>query len=159
MGFWVKGVDIKHHEFRKSDADEFIIADLRQYQRVAFVIDETIDAVYHLAADMGGSTYIHTGEHDSDVMHNSCIINLNVLKVCSIKSIKKIFYSSLVCVYPEYNQLDSDNPKCSENYTFPTEPDSEYGWEKLISERLYLAFNKYFPNLDVRIARFHNIWS
>jgi nucleoside-diphosphate-sugar epimerase len=158
MGFWVKGVDIKHHEFKKSDADEFIIKDLREYQSVDFVIDETIDEVYQLAADMGGSTYINTGEHDSDVMHNSCIINLNVLKVCSIKNIKKIFYSSSACVYPEYNQLDSDNPKCSEDSTFPAEPDSEYGWEKLFSERLYLAFNKDFPNLDVRIARFHNIY-
>jgi GDP-D-mannose 3',5'-epimerase len=158
MGFWVKGVDIKHHEFKKSDADEFIIADLREYQSVDFVIDETIDEVYQLAADMGGSTYINTGEHDSDVMHNSCLINLNVLKVCSIKNIKKIFYSSSACVYPEYNQLDSDNPKCSEDSTFPAEPDSEYGWEKLFSERLYLAFNKDFPNLDVRIARFHNIY-
>jgi len=158
MGFWVRGVDIKHHEFKKSDADEFIIADLREYQSVAFVIDETIDEVYQLAADMGGSTYINTGEHDSDVMHNSCIINLNVLKVCSIKNVKKIFYSSSACVYPEYNQLDPDNPKCSEDSTFPAEPDSEYGWEKLFSERLYLAFNKDFPNLDVRIARFHNIY-
>ena len=122
------------------------------------VIDETIDEVYQLAADMGGSTYINTGEHDSDVMHNSCIINLNVLKICANKNVKKIFYSSSACVYPEYNQLDPLNPKCSEESTYPAEPDSEYGWEKLFSERLYFVFQKDFPNLDIRIARFHNIY-
>ena len=158
MGFWVRGVDIKDHEFKKSDADEFIIADLRNYESAAHVIDETIDEVYQLAADMGGSTYINTGEHDSDVMHNSCMINLNVLKICSTKNVEKIFYSSSACVYPEYNQLDPDNPKCNEDSTLPADPDSEYGWEKLFSERLYFAFNKDFPKLDVRVARFHNIY-
>jgi len=107
---------------------------------------------------MGGSTYINTGEHDSDVMHNSCLINLNVLKTCSQKNVKKIFYSSSACVYPEYNQLEPDNPKCSEDTTYPAEPDSEYGWEKLFSERLYFVFNKDFPKLDIRVARFHNIY-
>jgi GDP-D-mannose 3',5'-epimerase len=158
MGFWVRGVDIKDHEFKKSDADEFIIADLRNYESTDLVIDETIDEVYQLAADMGGSTYINTGEHDSDVMHNSCMINLNVLKICSTKNVEKIFYSSSACVYPEYNQLDPDNPKCNEDSTLPADPDSEYGWEKLFSERLYFAFNKDFPKLDVRVARFHNIY-
>ena len=158
MGFWVRGVDIKEHEFKKSDADEFVIADLRIYQNLDLVIDETIEEVYQLAADMGGATYINTGEHDSDIMHNSCMINLNVLKICSIKKIKKVFYSSSACVYPEYNQLDPNNPKCDEGSVFPAKPDSEYGWEKLFSERLYLAFNKDFPELDVRIARFHNIY-
>lgn len=158
MGFWVRGVDIKEHEFKKTDADEFVIADLRNYQNVDLVIDETIDEVYQLAADMGGSTYINTGEHNSDVMHNSCMINLHVLKVCSIKNVKKIFYSSSACVYSEYNQLDPENPKCTEDSTFPAQPDSEYGWEKLFSERLYLAFNKDYPDLDIRIARFHNIY-
>lgn len=157
-GYWVRGVDIKEHEFKTSNADEFIVADLRDPIKVDVVIDNNIDEVYQLAADMGGSTYINTGEHDSDVMHNSCLINLNVLKTCSTKNVKKIFYSSSACVYPEYNQLDPDNPKCSEDTTYPAEPDSEYGWEKLFSERLFLVFNKDFPKLDVRIARFHNIY-
>lgn len=157
-GHWVRGVDIKYHEFKKTDADEFIIADLRNPIKVDVVIDDTIDEVYQLAADMGGSTYINTGEHDSDVMHNSCLINLNVLKTCSEKNVKKVFYSSSACVYPEYNQLDPDNPKCAEDTTYPAEPDSEYGWEKLFSERLYFVFNKDFPKLDVRVARFHNIY-
>ena len=158
LGHWVRGVDIKHNEFRHTIADEFIIADLRDSIKVDVVIDETIDEVYQLAADMGGSTYINTGEHDSDVMHNSCLINLNVLKTCSQKNVKKIFYSSSACVYPEYNQLDPDNPKCSEDTTYPAEPDSEYGWEKLFSERLFFVFHKDFPELDIRIARFHNIY-
>ena len=157
-GHWVRGVDIKKHEFKDSEADEFIVADMRNQEQVNGVIDDTINEVYQLAADMGGSTYINTGEHDSDVMHNSCIINLNVLKVCSLKKVTKIFYSSSACVYPECNQLDPDNPKCSEDTTYPASPDSEYGWEKLFSERLYFVFNKDFPRLDVRIARFHNIY-
>lgn len=157
-GHWVRGVDIKKHEFKDSEADEFIVADMRNQEKVNGVIDDTINEVYQLAADMGGSTYINTGEHDSDVMHNSCIINLNVLKVCSLKKVTKIFYSSSACVYPECNQLDPDNPKCSEDTTYPASPDSEYGWEKLFSERLYFVFNKDFPRLDVRIARFHNIY-
>uniref|UniRef100_A0A6C0L1N4 NAD-dependent epimerase/dehydratase domain-containing protein n=1 Tax=viral metagenome TaxID=1070528 RepID=A0A6C0L1N4_9ZZZZ len=157
-GHWVRGVDIKKHEFKDSDADEFIVADMRNQDKVNEVIDNTINEVYQLAADMGGSTYINTGEHDSDVMHNSCIINLNVLKVCSLKKVTKIFYSSSACVYPECNQLDPDNPKCSEDTTYPASPDSEYGWEKLFSERLYFVFNKDFPRLDIRIARFHNIY-
>jgi len=158
LNYWVRGVDIKYHEFKKTDADEFIIADLRDPIKVDVVIDDTIEEVYQLAADMGGSTYINTGEHDSDVMHNSCLINLNVLKTCSHKNVKKIFYSSSACVYPEYNQLDPNNPKCAENTTYPAEPDSEYGWEKLFSERLYFVFNKDFPKLDIRVARFHNIY-
>lgn len=155
---YVIGVDIKYHEYKKTDADKFIIADLRNPNEVDNIIDNSIDEVYQLAADMGGSTYINTGEHDSDVMHNSCLINLNVLKTCSQKNVKKIFYSSSACVYPEYNQLEPDNPKCSEDTTYPAEPDSEYGWEKLFSERLYFVFNKDFPNLDIRVARFHNIY-
>ena len=157
-GYWVRGVDIKRHEFKTTDADEFIVADLRDHIKVDTVIDDSIDEVYQLAADMGGSTYINTGEHDSDVMHNSCLINLNVLKVCAQKNVKKVFYSSSACVYPEYNQLEPDNPKCSEDTTYPAEPDSEYGWEKLFSERLYFVFNKDFPKMDVRVARFHNIY-
>ena len=158
LGYWVKGIDIKYNEFKETDADDFIIADLRNPTEVDKVIDQSISEVYQLAADMGGSTYINTGEHDSDVMHNSCLINLNVLKTCSQKNVNKIFYSSSACVYPEYNQLNPDNPKCSEDTTYPAEPDSEYGWEKLFSERLYFVFNKDFPKLDIRIARFHNIY-
>ena len=158
LGHWVRGSDIKFNEFKKSDADEFIVADLRDPAKVDVIIDETIDEVYQLAADMGGSTYINTGEHDSDVMHNSCMINLNVLKTCSTKNVKKVFYSSSACIYPEHNQLDPDNPKCSEESAYPAEPDSEYGWEKLFSERLYFVFNRCFPKLDVRVGRFHNIY-
>jgi GDP-D-mannose 3',5'-epimerase len=157
-GHWVRGVDINKHDFKNSESNEFLIADLRDPVKVNEVIDESIDEVYQLAADMGGSTYINTGEHDSDVMHNSCLINLNVLKTCSQKNVTKIFYSSSACVYPEYNQLDPNNPKCSEDTTYPAEPDSEYGWEKLFSERLYFVFNKDFPKLDIRVARFHNIY-
>lgn len=159
LGNWVRGVDIKYNEFKKTDADEFIIADLRDPIKVDVVIDHTIDEVYQLAADMGCSTYINTGEHDSDVMHNSCMmINLNVLKTCSQKNVRKIFYSSSVFVYPEHNQIDPNNPKCSEDSTYPPEPEIEYGWEKLFSERLYFAFHKDFPRLDIRVARFHNIY-
>ena len=158
LGHWVRGVDIKTNEFKESDADEFIVADLRDPTKVDFIIDNSIDEVYQLAADMGGSTYINTGEHDSDVMHNSCLINLNVLKVCSQKNVTKVFYSSSACIYPEHNQLDPDNPKCNEESAYPAEPDSEYGWEKLFSERLYFVFNKDFPKLDIRVARFHNIY-
>lgn len=158
LGNWVRGVDIKKNEFKKSEADEFIITDLRILENVENVIDESIDEVYQLAADMGGATYIHTGEYDSELMHNSCLINLNVLKTCSCKKIKKIFYSSSACVYPEYNQLEPNNPKCAENSTYPAEPDSEYGWEKLFSERLYMTYNKNYPFMDIRIARFHNIY-
>lgn len=158
LGYWVRGVDIKFNEFKRPDADEFIIADLRDPIQVDMVIDYTINEVYQLAADMGGSTYINTGEHDSDVMHNSCMINLNVLKTCSKKNVTKIFYSSSACVYPEYNQSDPENPKCHEDSVYPAEPDSEYGWEKLFSERLYFAFHKDFPKLDIRVARFHNIY-
>ncbi len=162
-GYWVRGVDIKEHEYKKSDADEFFVLDLRNSDNVtrAFTIDsitETFDEVYQLAADMGGAGYIFTGEHDADVMHNSAMINLNVANE-AIKYIKmpKIFYSSSACMYPEYNQLDPDNPKCSEDSAYPAAPDSEYGWEKLFSERLYLAYNRNY-GLPVRIGRFHNIF-
>jgi nucleoside-diphosphate-sugar epimerase len=158
LGYWVRGVDIKFNEFKETDADEFIIADLRVADKVDVVIDNNVDEVYQLAADMGGSTYINTGEHDSDVMHNSCLINLNVLKISASKNVKKIFYSSSACVYSKHNQLDPDNPTCIESSAYPAEPDSEYGWEKLFSERLYFVFNKDFPKLDIRVARFHNIY-
>jgi nucleoside-diphosphate-sugar epimerase len=157
MGHWVRGVDLKYHEHKKTDADEFIIADLRKYSSVDLVIDDTIDEVYQLAADMGGAEYIFSGLNDANVMHNSSIINLHVCDICSKKNIKKVFYSSSACMYPEHNQLDPDNPNCEESSAYPANPDSEYGWEKLFSERMYLAYHKN-KNLNVRIARFHNIF-
>jgi nucleoside-diphosphate-sugar epimerase len=155
-GYWVRGVDIKENEYQNF-ADEFILGDLTNPTVVASVISEDIDEVYQLAADMGGALYIFTGQNDANLMHNSALINLNVAYECVKKKVKKIFYSSSACAYPEYNQLDPNNPKCSEKDAYPAEPDSEYGWEKLFSERLYLAYNRNYK-LDVRIARFHNIF-
>lgn len=158
-GYWVRGVDLKRHEFCDLKCNEFIVGDLREYSFVKTVIDDTIDEVYQLAADMGGALFIFTGENDFDIMHNSALINLNVAKVCTQDnmSIKKIFYSSSACVYPEYNQLNPNNPKCDEASAYPAAPDSEYGWEKLFSERMYLALYKN-KKIEVRIARFHNIF-
>jgi nucleoside-diphosphate-sugar epimerase len=156
-GYFVRGVDLKHNEFRESVADEFVIGDLRDQKLVQEVLDRPFDEVYQLAADMGGAGYIFTGEHDADVMHNSATINLNVVHYGEKAGVKKVFYSSSACVYPEYNQLDPDNPKCSEESAYPAAPDSEYGWEKLFSERMYLAYKKNY-GLEVRIARFHNIF-
>jgi len=156
-GYWVRAVDIKWHEYKTSDADEFIISDLRDPKAVDLVIDDTIDEVYQLAADMGGALFVFTGENDSDIMHNSALINLNVCNACVEKGVKKVFYSSSACIYPEYNQMDPQNPNCAEESAYPAGPDSEYGWEKLFSERLYLAYSKN-KGLDVRIARFHNIY-
>jgi nucleoside-diphosphate-sugar epimerase len=167
-GFWVRGVDLKLPEFSPSAAHEFIIGDLRDpkvVSRVMFAPDQqsldnkenSFNEVYQLAADMGGAGYIFTGENDANVMHNSALINLNVLKEAVEKNIKRIFYSSSACMYPEYNQLDPTNPKCSEESAYPAAPDSEYGWEKLFSERLYLAFKRNY-GVDVHIARFHNIF-
>ncbi|WP_263415327.1 NAD-dependent epimerase/dehydratase family protein [Terriglobus albidus] len=155
-GFWVRGVDIKKHEFTESAADEFIQADLRDPQVVKAVVDG-IDDVYQLAADMGGAGYIFTGEHDANVMHNSATINLNVVEYGREAGVKRFFYSSSACIYPAYNQEDPDNPKCSEDSAYPAAPDSEYGWEKLFSERLYLSYMRNY-GLHVRVARFHNIF-
>lgn len=155
-GFWVRGVDQKNHEFTKSPADEFIIGDLRN-QDVAREVVEGMDDVYQLAADMGGAGYIFTGEHDAAVMHNSATINLNVLEVGWRAGVKRFFYSSSACIYPEYNQRDPQNPKCSEDSAYPAAPDSEYGWEKLFSERLYLSYMRNY-GVQVHIARFHNIF-
>ena len=167
-GYWVRGVDLKLPEFSSSKADEFIIGDLRNpllVSKVMYSFHQTseqdninsFDEVYQLAADMGGAGYIFTGENDANVMHNSALINLNVVHEAVKKSIKKVFYSSSACMYPEHNQLDPTNPNCEESSAYPANPDSEYGWEKLFSERLYLAFNRNY-GLDVRIARFHNIF-
>ena len=164
-GYWVRGVDIKYPEYQeKSDADDFVIGDLKDSSVVANVFwvnhDFTyqgLDEVYQLAADMGGAGYIFSGENDANVMHNSALVNLNVAKRSIETKVGKIFYSSSACMYPEHNQLDPDNPNCEESSAYPANPDSEYGWEKLFSERLYLAYNRNY-GLDVRIARFHNIF-
>lgn len=156
-GFWVRGVDLKHNEYRKSDADEFIIGDLTDPNIVSQVLDFGFDEVYQLAADMGGAGYIFTGDNDANVMHNSATINLNVANQAVKVGVKKIFYSSSACMYPAYNQENPDNPKCSEDSAYPAAPDSEYGWEKLFSERLYFAYNRNY-GLNVRVARFHNIF-
>jgi GDP-D-mannose 3',5'-epimerase len=179
-GYWVRIVDIKRHEHFEEDdiCNEFLVYDLRDtknvesifrlestkgcilpfsYHKQAFTDLESFDEVYQLAADMGGAGYIFTGEHDADVMHNSAMINLNVAKEAVKTKAKKVFYSSSACMYPEHNQLDPENPNCEESSAYPANPDSEYGWEKLFSERLFLAFNRNY-GLDVRIARFHNIF-
>jgi len=155
-GFWVRGVDLKYPEFSTSAADEFIIGDLRDVSAVEKVLRD-IDEVYQLAADMGGAGYIFTGEHDAEVMHNSATINLSMLEVGRKNGVHKFFYSSSACIYPEHNQRDPDNPKCSEDSAYPAHPDSEYGWEKLFSERLYLSYMRNY-GIEVHIARFHNIF-
>jgi nucleoside-diphosphate-sugar epimerase len=156
-GCWVRGVDLKYPDFSKTAADEFVIGDLRDPIVCRNVTDRAFDEVYQLAADMGGAGFIFTGEHDSEVMHNSAMINLNMVDICSKIGVKKIFYSSSACIYPEYNQMDPDNPKCSEESAYPAAPDSEYGWEKLFSERMYLAYHRN-NGLQVRIGRLHNIF-
>ena len=180
-GHWVRVVDIKEHEYfsKEEICDEFIVGDLRDpkiveavmrletvgdghivnysFYKQPFTDIDTFDEVYQLAADMGGAGYIFTGEHDADVMHNSAMINLNVAKEAVVKNVKKVFYSSSACMYPEHNQLDPNNPNCEESSAYPANPDSEYGWEKLFSERLYLSFMRNY-GLEVRIARFHNIF-
>lgn len=155
-GNWVRAVDLKRHEFSELPADEFIVGDLRD-QRVSREVVHGIDEVYQLAADMGSAGSIFTGEHDAAVMHNSATINLNTLQYGYRAGVKKFFYSSSACLYPEYNQMDARNPKCSEDSAYPAAPDSEYGWEKLFSERLFLAYMRNY-GAQVRIARFHNIF-
>ena len=178
QGCWVRGVDLKYPEYETSVADDFVIRDLRDPRNVESVIkleaynnnplpykfdlypfsDKLqFDEVYQLAADMGGAGYIFSGDNDANVMHNSAMINLNVAYECSRQEVKKVFYSSSACMYPEHNQLDPNNPNCEESSAYPANPDSEYGWEKLFSERMFLAFNRNYK-LDVRIARFHNIF-
>jgi nucleoside-diphosphate-sugar epimerase len=156
-GFWVRGVDLKFNEYAETEADDFMIGDLRDQPTVRDVIDRRFNEVYQLAADMGGAGYIFTGENDADIMHNSATINLNVLEGCRRRAIRRVFYSSSACMYPSHNQEDPDNPNCAENSAYPANPDSEYGWEKLFSERLYLAYNRNY-GMQNRIARFHNIF-
>ena len=172
-GYWVRGVDLKHPEFSKTEANEFICRDLtdvdnmRRVIRYGATIDNfyspVFDEIYQFAADMGGAGFIFTGDNDAAIMHNSACINLNLLeeqrKLNSEEEINrtKIFYSSSACMYPEHNQLDPDNPDCRESSAYPANPDSEYGWEKLFSERLYLSYHRNY-NIPVRIARYHNIY-
>lgn len=155
--YWVTAVDLKLPSYSDSKADEFIVGDLRDAGFVDSIIDG-FDEIYQFAADMGGAGYIFTGEHDADVMHNSASINLNVLNSIKNKSPKtKIFYSSSACIYPEHNQMDPNNPNCEESSAYPANPDSEYGWEKLFSERLYFSFYRNY-GIQVRVARYHNIF-
>lgn len=156
-GYWVRGADIKFHEYAATEADDFAVGDLRDQYFCRQIIDRRFDEVYQLAADMGGAGYIFTGEHDADVMHNSATINLNVLDTLHKRNITRVFYSSSACMYPAYNQEDPDNPICSEASAYPAAPDSEYGWEKLFSERLYLAYGRNY-GIEARVARFHNIF-
>ena len=156
-GYWVRGVDLKYPEFSASTADDFVIADLREAASWEKALDREIHEAYQLAADMGGAGYIFTGDHDAHVMHNSAMINLHMVHYGVRKQVRKVFYSSSACMYPSYNQEDPQNPNCAESSAYPADPDSEYGWEKLFSERLYLAFHRNH-GLDVRIARFHNIF-
>jgi nucleoside-diphosphate-sugar epimerase len=157
-GYWVRGIDLKYPEFGATAADDFIIGDLRDQAVVEKLFGEPYDEVYQLAADMGGAGFVFTGEHDADILHNSASINLNILHYGQKSgNVKKIFYSSSACIYPAYNQEDPKNPKCSEDSAYPAAPDSEYGWEKLFSEHVYLAFKKNY-GIDVHIARFHNIF-
>jgi nucleoside-diphosphate-sugar epimerase len=170
QGHWVRVVDIKEHEYFNHEeiCDEFIVGDLTEPMLVSRIMfapnqescdnkEKSFDEVYQLAADMGGAGYIFTGENDANVMHNSALINLNVAKEAVLKSVKKVFYSSSACMYPEHNQLDPNNPNCEESSAYPANPDSEYGWEKLFSERLYFAFMRNH-GLNVKVARFHNIF-
>ncbi|RFF27861.1 MULTISPECIES: NAD-dependent epimerase/dehydratase family protein [unclassified Wenzhouxiangella] len=156
-GCWVRGVDLKFPEFSETTAHDFVIGDLRNQSVVQAVVDCRFDEVYQLAADMGGAGYIFTGDHDADIMHNSATINLNIADACYKRNIKRIFYSSSACMYPAYNQEDPNNPNCAEDSAYPANPDSEYGWEKLFSERLYLSYNRNH-GMECRIGRYHNIF-
>ena len=156
-GFWVRGVDLKRHEYAETEGDDFVLGDLRDPYFCRHVIDQRFDEVYQLAADMGGAGFIFTGENDADIMHNSATVNLNVIDACYRRLVERIFYSSSACMYPAYNQQDPASPNCEEASAYPAAPDSEYGWEKLFSERLYMAYAR-CRGLQVRIARYHNIF-
>jgi len=158
-GHWVRGVDLKEHEFFNiyDIANEFVLGDLRDPAVCDRVVSEDIDEIYQFAADMGGAGFVFTGENDADIMHNSAMINLNIAEQCVRKDVRKVFYSSSACMYPEHNQMNPENPNCVEDSAYPAAPDSEYGWEKLFSERMWLAFARNY-GLVVRIARYHNIF-
>ena len=157
QGHYVIGADIKQHEYRKTDADEFYQYDLREQSNVRKLITSDIDTIYQLAADMGGAGYIFTGDNDADIMHNSAMINLNIAEEMVKKGVKNVFYTSSACMYPGHNQEDPDNPLLSEASAYPANPDSEYGWEKLFSERLYMSFARNH-GIRARIARLHNVF-
>lgn len=156
-GFWVRGVDLKFPEYAETAADDFVIADLREPENCRDIVDRRFDETYQLAADMGGAGYIFTGEHDAAIMHNSATINLNMLEALKNRNVKRVFYSSSACMYPEHNQTDPNAPVTREDSAYPANPDSEYGWEKLFSERLYLAYQRNY-GMEVRVARYHNIF-
>lgn len=157
-GHGVVGVDINLPEYNETKAEDFFQWDLRDPENVANIFAEyEFDEVYQFAADMGGAGYIFTGEHDADVMHNSALVNLNVVRECVKNDVDRVFYSSSACIYPEHNQLDPNNPNCVESSAYPANPDSEYGWEKLFSERLYESFSRNY-GLTTRICRYHNIF-
>ena len=156
-GYWVRGVDLKRHEYMDTGADDFVVGDLRDPAVCRAVTDRPFDEVYQFAADMGGAGFVFSGDNDADIMHNSALINLNMIEAAHVAGVKKLFYSSSACMYPEHIQMETDNPGLREDMAYPAAPDSEYGWEKLFSERLYLAFARNH-GMDVRIARFHNIF-
>jgi GDP-D-mannose 3',5'-epimerase len=156
-GCWVRGADLKYPRYEPTPADDFIVGDFRDPYFCRNIIDQKFDEIYQFAADMGGAGFIFVGTHDADIMHNSATINLNILDACHKRNNSRIFYSSSACMYPEHNQLDPDNPNCEESSAYPANPDSEYGWEKLFSERLYLAFGRNY-GMQVRVARYHNIF-
>ena len=158
-GYFVRGVDLKYNEYQPVHeiADEFYVADLRDPEVARHMIDDGMDEIYQLAADMGGAGFVFTGENDADIMHNSALVNLNIVHEAVKKNVKKLFYSSSACMYPEHNQLDPSNPNCEESSAYPANPDSEYGWEKLFSERMFLSFARN-KGIDIKIARYHNIF-
>jgi len=156
-GYWVRAVDLKFPEYWQTQADDFIQGDLKDKDICNQALNDQFDEIYQLAADMGGAGFIFTGENDADIMHNSCMINLNILEASRNQKTKNIFYSGSACMYPEHNQIDPENPNCSEASAYPANPDSEYGWEKLFSERLYLAYQRNY-NFNSHIARYHNIF-
>ena len=156
-GAWVRGVDLRHPEFGDTAADEFVLGDLRDPLVARAVIDRRFDEIYQFAADMGGAGFIFTGENDADIMHNSALVNLNVLQAARRPGVGAIFYSSSACIYPQANQQDPSNPNCAEDSAYPADPDSEYGWEKLFSERLYLSHAR-CHGLSAHVARYHNVF-
>ena len=156
-GFWIRGVDLKHPVFTSTEADEFVIGDLRDPVLCNNVLDRQFDEVYQFASDMGGAGYIFIGDNDADIMRNSAMINMNILEACRKRNSKRIFYSSSACVYPKFNQEDVDNPNTAESTVYPAQPDSEYGWEKLFSERIYFAYQRNH-GMEVSVARYHNIF-
>ena len=156
-GAWVRGVDLRHPEFGDTAADEFVLGDLRDPLVARAVIDRRFDEIYQFAADMGGAGFIFTGANDAAIMHNSALVNINVLEAARHHGVGAIFYSSSACIYPQYNQQDPANPNCAEDSAYPADPDSEYGWEKLFSERLYLTYAR-CHGLSAHVARYHNIF-